>query len=426
MRILHVNTDELGGGAARAINRIHRGLLALGEDSSLLVFYKSSADPTVIRFDPSHAPVSRLRRRVRARAISRDARRYLHGRPQGYELFSDDRTPIGRELVHSLPDADIVSLNWVARFLDVGSFFPALSRSQQIVWRLSDAYPFTGGCHCNFGCPGYIRSCGNCPQLASSGLEDLSGKIWARKKKAYESLTQSQLSLVALSTSQAKQVRQSSLLGRFPISVIPPCVDAVTFSPRPQASARSCLGLDTKKPIILMVASDLNRRNKGAETLATAVSLMDPARRPYLLTVGAGGPRATQTSNDLDWGEANDDHLLALLYSAADLLAFPSLQEAGGQTILEALACGLPVVGFDSGVMRDAVRPGITGHIAESKTPESLSEALQLALEDTDRLRGMREACRATAEERFSIEVVARRYQELYQTLLEAKDTQQD
>jgi glycosyltransferase involved in cell wall biosynthesis len=144
------------------------------------------------------------------------------------------------------------------------------------------------------------------------------------------------------------------------------------------------------------------------------------------LTVGAGGPRATQTSNDLDGGEANDDHLLALLYSAADLLAFPSLQEAGGQTILEALACGLPVVGFDSGVMRDAVRPGITGHIAESKTPESLSEALQLALEDTDRLRGMREACRATAEERFSIEVVARRYQELYQTLLEAKDTQQD
>ena len=114
----------------------------------------------------------------------------------------------------------------------------------------------------------------------------------------------------------------------------------------------------------------------------------------------------------------SDDHLLALFYSAADLLAFPSLQEGFGQTIVEALACGLPVVGFDTGGMRDAIRPGITGFIARAKTADALADALHVALEDVDRLRGMARACRETAEQRFSVDVVARRYQELYRALV--------
>ena len=115
MRIVHVNTNDVGGGAARAIYRIHQGLLALGEDSSLLVRDKSSTDPTVVPFVPNHGLAARLRRRLRRGAISRDARRYLDNKPQGYELFSDDRTELGSEVVRSLPKTDIVSLNWIAR-----------------------------------------------------------------------------------------------------------------------------------------------------------------------------------------------------------------------------------------------------------------------------------------------------------------------
>ena len=137
-----------------------------------------------------------------------------------------------------------------------------------------------------------------------------------------------------------------------------------------------------------------------------------------MLTVGHGNPEFVDESEHLHWGPVSDDRLLALFYSAADLLAFPSLQEGFGQTILEALACGLPVVGFDTGGMRDAIRPGITGYIAQSKTADALADALQVALEDVDRLRGLSQACRETAEPRFSVDVVARRYQELYRALV--------
>lgn len=413
MRIVHINTNDISGGAARAIYRIHQGLLALGEDSSLLVRYRLSTDPTVVQFVPEHGLAARLRRRRRRGLISRDARRYLDNRPQGFELFSDDRCVLGSEVVRSLGRPDIVSLNWIAGFVDFERFFRGLSQAVQVVWRLPDMYPFTGGCHCDAACGRYAESCGSCPQLASRGARDMSRQSWLRKRQAYESLTDGRLQLVALSSSQADEIRRSSLLHRFPVTVIPCGVDVRTFFPRPRAAARECLGLPADRPIVLMVAQSFDRSNKGAALLSASLGTMGVVRKPMLLTVGHGNPHFVEQVEHRHWGPVGDDHLLAQFYSAADLLAFPSLQEGFGQTIVEALACGLPVVGFDSGGMRDAIQPGITGYIAGAKTADALGDVLRVALEDVDQLRGMSRACRETAEARFSVEVVARRYREL-------------
>jgi glycosyltransferase involved in cell wall biosynthesis len=422
VRIVHVNTGDINGGAARAIYRIHRGLLALGEDSSLLVRDKSSRDQTVVPFAADPGLAARLRRQLRRRAISRDARRYLENRPLGYELFSDDRTEFGAEVVHSLPDTDIVSLNWVARFVDFESFFRGLPPGVPVVWRLPDMFPYGGGCHNDAGCGRYAESCGNCPQLGSSEAQDLSRQSWLRKREAYEALHQ--LQIVAIGSSQAAHVRLSSLMGGFPVTVIPCAVDVHTFFPRPRPSARECLGLPPDRSIVLMVTHDFGRSSKGAELLSAALGLMHGRQRPFVLTVGHGDTPFTGEFEHLHWGPATDDRLLALLYSAADLLVFPSPNEGMGfgQVIVEALACGLPVVGFDDSGIRDAIRPGITGFVAHSKTADALADALQVALEDIERLHGMAQACRETVEQKFSVEVVARQYQALYRALLAKKE----
>ncbi len=379
---------------------------------------KSSGDPTVVAFEPSPDLAARLRRVRRQRAINRDGRRHLWDRSVGYELFSDDRSALGPALVQRLPAADIISLNWIPGFVDIGSFFRGFSPNARLVWRLPDMFPFTGGCHYDGGCGRYAESCGNCPQLASNGNADLSRRIWQRKKDAYDRLARDQLQLVAVSSLQVEEVRRSSLLGRFPVTMIPACVDVATFTPRPKVAVRESLGLPPHRLIVLMVADTLTRRAKGASLLAAAIGLLDRDHRPLVMTVGRNAPEFAAEFDHLHWGHVSDDRLLALLYSAADLLAFPSLQEAGGQTVLEALACGLPVVGFDSGGVRAAIRPGVTGFIAEAKTSEALAAALKIALEDVERLHALSRACRETAETQFSVELAAWRYRELYGSLL--------
>ena len=417
MRIVHLNTQD-SFGAGRAVRRIHAGLLALGEDSSLIVSQKTSPDPTVTQFEPDRRPLARLRHLQRQRMITRDADRYLRNRPSGFEWFSDDRGALGSELIRRLPAADIITLNWIADFVDLPSFFRERPPAAKTVWRLSDMNPFTGGCHIDAGCGRFTGSCGHCPQLSSPGANDLSRRIWQRKSEAYARAGKGTLHLVALSTSQAEDVRRSSLLGSFPLTIIPCAVDVSTFFPHPKAAARNCLGLPAEEPIVLMAAQSFGRRNKGAELLRDALALLHGMRRPLIVSVGEGHPDVPAEFEHVHWGSVGDDRLLGLFYSAADLLAFPSLQEGFGQTIVEALACGLPVVGFATGGMRDAVRPGVTGFIAPAKTSEALAEELQTALTDVGRLRGMSDACRETAETQFSMESVARRYQELYRSLL--------
>ena len=417
MRIVLLNTHDTHGGAARAIYRIHRGLLSLGEDSSLLVLRKWSTDPTVIPLVPSASVGRRARRVLRQRAIARDADRYLRSRPPGYELFSDDRSRFGSEIARALPDADATILNWVSGFVDIGPLFGHLARERRLLWRLPDMNAFTGGCHYDFECGRWLGSCGECPQIASSGTQDLSRQIWLRKKSAYDRLEQSQLRIIALSSTQAGQVGRSSLLGRFPLSVIPCAVETDVFYPRPRMAARESLGLPPDAVIALGVATAFDRPAKGMALLTQALSKVDPAltsrRRLVVLTVGEHPPRFGESIEHLHWGPALDDRLLALLYSAADLMVFPSVAEAFGQTIVEALACGLPIVGFDKGGMSDAVQPGISGFIAAEITAEALAEALEEALGDIEGLRALSAGCRHSAETRFSLGVVARQYQEL-------------
>ena len=109
---------------------------------------------------------------------------------------------------------------------------------------------------------------------------------------------------------------------------------------------------------------------------------------------------------------------MSVVYSAADLFVIPSLQEAFGQTSLEAMACGTPVVGFDTGGIPDTVRPGETGWLAEVGNVDALSRTLTNALRDRDRLRRMGQTCREMVMAEFSLARQRNRYTALYQTLV--------
>jgi glycosyltransferase involved in cell wall biosynthesis len=422
MKVLHLSTNDEAGGAARAAYRLHQGLRAIGVDSALLCASRSGDDPTVRAIGKPAGRLGRLRRWARQKQIERDFGRYRGSRPAGLEPFSDDRSRYGAELPRLLPQADIVTLHWVARLIDYGAFFGGVARRTPVVWRLSDMNPFTGGCHYDEGCGRFVAACGACPQLGSRDPDDLSQQVWRRKRAALDRVPPGRLQIVALNQWIAGEARRSALLQGVPVHVIPNGLDTEAFAPRDRGYARQLLGLPPDALVVLFVAASTGNRRKGFGLLAEALAgLADELPGLRLVSVGRGGAGVAGATPHLALGPLSQDRMLSLVYSAADVFVIPSLQDNMPSTVLEALACGTPVVGFDAGGVAEMVRPGETGLLARAGDVGELRGALRRLLADGALRRALGLRCRQVALAEYTQELQARRYLALYEQILAAE-----
>ena len=424
MKIVHLSTEDIAGGAARATHRLHTGLRLLGHDSSMFVINRGSKgkdskgkDSMVTAFNASMDWPSRIRRRLRRGRIARDFARYRTSRPAGFEVFSDDRSEYGDDLVRNLPPCDVINLHWIARYVDYESFFSMVPKKTPIVWLIHDMNPFTGGCHYDEGCGKYLDGCGSCPQLGSDDVNDLSRKVWKRKQEIFGGIEPRRLHFVAPSRWMASNLAQHPFLNRFPVTIIPYGLDTDVFVPRNREFAREILGLPQAAKIILFVASNVQIRYKGFLPLTEALSGLKGQDNLLLVSVGAKSELNLGISHK-DLGYINDDRLLALTYNAADLFVVPSLQDNLPNTVLESMACGIPVVGFETGGIPDMVRDGVTGLLAPCNDVAALRAAIKDLIRKPLKREEMGVNSRRVALHEYSLVVQARRYAELYQSLL--------
>lgn len=417
MRIVHVSTCDVRGGAARAAYRLHTGLGRLGHDSRMFVLVRESDDASVVAFLPPVDFRSRVRRRFLRARIAADFAPYRRTRPSRLELFSDDRAPGGAGVVAAMPAADVVTLHWVAGFVDYQAFFAAVPARTPVVWRLTDMTPFTGGCHYDQGCGRFTEGCGACPQLGSTAPNDLSRRVWRRKARALAACPADRLHVVAPSAWMAEQVKRSPLLGGFPLSVIPNGVDTREFAPRDRATARDVLGVPRTARVVLFAADPVHQPRKGLARLVEALAGLADRRDLLLVTVGSGAPALGATAVPHRHLGRVEYRWLSLVYSAADVFVIPSLQDNLPGTVLEAMACGTPVVGFAVGGIPEMVRHDATGLVVEPPRAAPLGAAIETLLADPERRRRMAEAGRRVVESEYSVEQQARRYSDLYGSL---------
>jgi glycosyltransferase involved in cell wall biosynthesis len=425
MRVLHLSTSDAGGGAARAAHRLHTGLRRLGVESSMLVLRRTSGDPTShkVAFHPDL--VTKLRRRRRKGQIERDFAPYKPTLPAGFEWFSDDRSEAGYDLwrdVAARGPWDVINLHWVGGLVDHELFFPKLPPGVPLVWRMADMGPLTGGCHYDNGCARFHNMCGACPVLGSRGDDDLSRQSWKRRHAALSHLTSDRMTLVGTSRWIAAESRNSSLLSRFPVKVIPNGLDTDAFAPRDKRFARDTLGVPADARVVLFVAEATDIKRKGFAYLADALERLQGTPNLFLLSVGEREPALPDcpTLPRLHLGRINYDRMLSVAYSAADVFVIPSLQESFGQTVTESMACGTPVVGFDTGGIPDMVRPGLTGALAPIGDSVALAAAIARLLAEPAATAKLGEHCRQVALDEYSLHLQASRYLDLYRTLAPA------
>jgi glycosyltransferase involved in cell wall biosynthesis len=381
----------------------------------MYVARKRGADPSVVAFQPRSEPMVRVARRLRRRRIERDYRPYRSLQVVGSGKFSDDRTPYGSEPAAQLPPADVVNLHWTADFIDVGEFLGALVPSLPVFWTLHDMNLFTGGCHYDRECGRHRSGCGRCPNLGSTKEKDLSREIWERKERVFGRLAADRLHIVTPSRWLAAEAEASALFrGRFPVTVIPYGLDTDLFTPRDYRAAREILGLPVDARVVLFVAHSVGWQRKGFPLLLESLGLLGDLPGLHLMALGAGQASHEVPVPSLHLGFVENERLVSMIYSAADVFVIPSVQDNLPNTVQEAMACGTPVVGFDAGGVPDMVRDGVTGRLASVGDPRDLARALRTVLEDREGSRRMGLEGRRVALEEYALEVQARAYAALY------------
>lgn len=417
MKILHVNTYDIAGGAARAAFRIHRSQVENGKDSRMRVLHCGTFDDRVT----SGTPPS-----IAARMIQILHRRWLLHRHRNWHTDNPTLHTFGKisaGLVDELnaSDADVLNIHWISDMLSIADI--SLLK-KPIVWTLHDMWAFCGGEHY---APDDAKSRfrqGYCADNRPPGEcgPDLNRQTWEAKRRAW---ARQRFIIVSPSKWLADCARQSVMFANTAaVYVIPnPLNTLYPWRPIQPESARVALGLPPDKKLILMGADGgLVDPRKGGDLLRDAVARV-AARRPgdlELMIYGQEKPAADETwPCPVHWlGVVRDDRVLALSYSAADVMVVPSRQDNLPNTAVEAQSCGTPVVAFKVGGLPDIVTHLETGWLAKAFDTEDMAEGILWVIADKDRWGKLSQLAREKIVERFSFPVVARQYAALYEKVL--------
>jgi glycosyltransferase involved in cell wall biosynthesis len=417
LRTLQISSTDYMGGASRSAWRLHEGLRRLGCESRMFVETKLRSDADVKRYQPSTAPFERLARTVRGVRLERALKKYSRSLPFERTLFADDRTRWGADPVGQIPKSDLIQLHWVGGFLDYGAFFRWLPKTMPLVFTLHDMANFTGGCCFDLECGKFTKGCGACPQLGSRDANDLSRQVWRRKQKYFGGLAPERVRVVAPCAWMANEAKRSELLGRFGCSVIPYGLDLEVFRPRECRVARDVLGIPFDAAVVLFLADNINQYRKGPHVLARALEQLEATREVFLLSLGKDPIPELSRFRHAHFDDITNDRTLSFVYSAADLFVLPSLGDNLPNTGLEAIACGTPVVAFETGGVPEMVRPGVTGLLAPKGDAAKLKEAMVRLLGDPGLRAEMSANCRKIASAEYDLAIQARRYVEIYEEL---------
>jgi len=417
MKVLFLNTSEITGGAAIAANRLMKALIDNGIDVKTLVLNKQTNDANVISIQSSFIK----RQLARLNFLWERWVIFVNNRFDRKNLFKVSIANTGFDISeHPLvKDADIINIHWINQgFLSLKSIKKLTQSGKPLVWTMHDMWVCTGICHYAWQCNNHFEQCGNCFFLNSNKKNDLSYKIFQKK----QFLQKSNIHLVAVSSWLKNLVEKSALTKSLPVSVIPNAIDGSLFSPLNKQLARKKFSFPDEKKIILMGAAKLNDPIKGFDYLRQALSLIKEQRNDILLVLFGQIKACDSFLSNLDvecvfMNSIEDVSLIVQLYAAADVTVVPSNYETFGQTLIESMACGCPVVSFDNSGQTDIIDHKINGYLAKFQNTEDLANGILWILNNNETLN-FKESCIKKVQDFYLKDRIAEQYIRLYKSLL--------
>ena len=424
---MFVNTFDKGG-AAKACLRLYEGLRSEHLNVSILLKNQTShiknasvaakKTPRQPNFrEKLHGKSLRLGRELKIIAPTKKPMDpdivFLNQRPSGLEYFSFPNSNYDLTDSPLYQEADIIHLHWVADFLDWETFFS--KNTKPVVWTLHDQNPFLGGQHYNERYLGIDEEGMPIPRKVNTIETQKENELLEIKKSSIDPI--SNLWIVTPSEWLMKESMRSSIMKKFEHRLIPNGVPLNIFKSLDKKFCRQVLGLPTDKTIILFVADTILNSRKGYAFLRRAIQKVKDFDEDHVVCCAVGNKNELNRNQALfELGKIQDERLMAMAYSAADLFVIPSLEDNLPNTMLESLCCGTPVLGFPTGGIIDVVEDGVNGFLCDEISVQALVKGL------TKFLSGVvvfdRDAISKSASERFSLAKQATAYIELYKDIM--------
>ena len=413
MRVLIVNTSERIGGAAIAAGRLMDALKNNGIKAKMLVREKQTDRISVTGLKKNGWRVWQFSwERILI---------WKENQFRKHNLFAVDIANTGTDIT-SIPEfqeADIIHLHWINQgMLSLNDIQKILQSGKPVVWTMHDMWPCTGICHHARECDKYHQECHHCPYIYKGGSKkDLSNQVFKKKKELYQLAP---ITFITCSQWLKGRAGQSALLNGHTIVDIPNPINTSLFKPQNTLVARNRMGLPTDKKLILFGSVKVTDKRKGIDYFIESCKLLAETH-PELkeeLGVVVYGKNSEQLKSlipfqvfPLDF--INSDKELVNVYNAVDLYVTPSLEENLPTTIMEAMACGVPCVGFNVGGIPEMIDHLHNGYVAEYKSAEDLANGVIWTLNESEYHTLSEEACRK-AVSNYSESIIAKKYIDIF------------
>ena len=422
MKILHINTATTGGAATAAL-RIHQGMVNQGLDShflslslaSSLIFNHHVYSGPVKKTKPDY-PMLSLKNWIKERFLKsyekaleiykKDYVRKQKMRTPSvingfntFSLFSYTETPYDITETQIYKEADIIHLHWVAEFLDYATFFK--KNKKPIVWTMHDMNPIMGGFHYKNDLLDNLET----HEIEDKRLEEI-------KIDAYSNT--SSLTIVAPSKWLCQAAKESKAFKTREVLNIRYRIDRTIFRIRDKQFARSLFQLPTTKKIFLLASKDLNDPRKGIDLVLPIIEHKEMQDCIFLLA--GSNFKGKSYPNVVSLGGVHDELLMSLVYNSSDYFILSSREDNLPNTMLESIACGTPIIGFNIGDNQEIIGENNCGIICDDLTTDSLFIAIKSIL--NDEIKFDSNLISEVAKAIFSEEKVVQEYKAIYERIV--------
>lgn len=405
MKIVHINHADNIGGAAIAAYRLSIAMCRAGVDSKMLVYRNlRENDPMVVGLLSSR--LSLFFHQVRIRLLTLFIKYY-------FKPFGTFSIPYSGMSIHNHPlvkSADVIILHWVSSgMMTMKELERILSLGKPVFWMMHDSYPYTGGCHFFWECDRYTKGCEDCLLIGRNCGRGIAHKEFLNKAGVFR---YKNLRFIGPSQWEVDCAKRSSLLKGKTVDVCRNVIDTELFRRKNVEDLKSKIGLDAHKNTILFSAVSVKDVYKGLHFLLEAINMLPPEKYQCVI-LGADSSDLSLEMKTFCLGYIRDEQQMSEIYNLADVFVLPSLAESFSLVIAEAMACGVPCVGFNCTAIPGLISHKKNGYLAKYKSSESLAEGVRWICEESD-YRSLSDESVSFIEENCSFHKV----REIYKVIL--------
>lgn len=407
MKILHINALQQGG-AAICARRISNAVSDWGCECKMLTIEGEAHDNVVVaEQDPignDHPLIANVKHSLRHTSWYWDETKLqiaYWSQMEGMKEHPYINFPITKYkniADHELVEwADIIHLHWVAGMIDYPTFFRKIKKP--IVWTFHDKNPVMGLFHYE-------------SFHIFESLKDLDEICRNIKRKALRK--KKNVHIVAISKAMVQSCNSSPIVNNLPIHLIHNGVNTRIFEHYDKQNSRDYLGIPQNANVFMFSALDINDTNKGLDRIIEAIK---QASIPNKLLICCGRDNEQTERSEVHFpiiymGEVKDLQILAKLYSASDFFIQASFEESFGQTVVEAMSCGTPVISTMCGIAPELIS-SFNGILCTGYDSDSLRLGIEQGMTQTYNNNQIRQ----NILENYDYTIIGKQYVSLYESL---------